>query len=292
MANIIGCGVLKFPFKYLGVPVGCNMKRCVYWNAVIQKFESKLSSWKARLLSAGGRLSLIKAVLGNLPTYFMSLYMMPTSICSKLESLRNKFFRGAGHNESKMSWVKWEKSLASIKKGGLGIGSYFGLNTGFFSNGFGAFVIGLLICGLRLLVSSMAMTVVLPVVVVVGENILIEVSLFPQSIALKIRESTCSLYVLASWVMVCSSVFGRTSGLGLLLLEANFLFSRILRRTHRGGAELSQFEALTALIGSVQLSDSYDSWQWHPNYTVGYTVASARALVDESILETDLVATR
>nr|GFA02106.1 RNA-directed DNA polymerase, eukaryota, reverse transcriptase zinc-binding domain protein [Tanacetum cinerariifolium] len=69
-------------------------------------------------------------------------------------------------------------------------------------------------------------------------------------------------------------------------------FSRIVRRTPRGGAELSQFEALTALIGSVQLSDSCDSWQWHPNYTVGYTVASARALVDESILETDLVATR
>nr|GFA83422.1 cysteine-rich receptor-like protein kinase [Tanacetum cinerariifolium] len=63
MVNIIGCGVLKFLFKYLGVPVGCNMKRCVYWNAVIQKFESKLSSWKAQLLSAGGRLSLIKAVL-------------------------------------------------------------------------------------------------------------------------------------------------------------------------------------------------------------------------------------
>nr|GEZ54304.1 RNA-directed DNA polymerase, eukaryota, reverse transcriptase zinc-binding domain protein [Tanacetum cinerariifolium] len=69
-------------------------------------------------------------------------------------------------------------------------------------------------------------------------------------------------------------------------------FSRILRRTSRGGAELSQFEALIALIGSVQLSDSCDSWQWHPNYTVGYTVASARALVDESILEKDLVATR
>nr|GEX26521.1 RNA-directed DNA polymerase, eukaryota [Tanacetum cinerariifolium] len=27
MANVIGCGVTKLPFKYLGVPVGCNMAR-------------------------------------------------------------------------------------------------------------------------------------------------------------------------------------------------------------------------------------------------------------------------
>ncbi|GKC31895.1 hypothetical protein Tco_1039189 [Tanacetum coccineum] len=63
MARIIGCGVSNLPFKYLGIPVGCNMSRCVHWNAVIQSFTSKLSSWKARLLSVGGRLLLIKAVL-------------------------------------------------------------------------------------------------------------------------------------------------------------------------------------------------------------------------------------
>ncbi|GKB11683.1 putative RNA-directed DNA polymerase, eukaryota, reverse transcriptase zinc-binding domain protein [Tanacetum coccineum] len=63
MANIIGCGASKFPMKYLGVLVGCNMARCFNWNAIINKFSSKLSSWKVRLLSVGGRLSLIKSVL-------------------------------------------------------------------------------------------------------------------------------------------------------------------------------------------------------------------------------------
>nr|GEU92855.1 hypothetical protein [Tanacetum cinerariifolium] len=94
------------PFKYLGVPVGCNMNRCNNWDVITQSFSSKLSSWKARLLSAGGRLSLIKAVLGNLPTYFMSIYLMPVSIHAKLESMRSKFFRGVDQNENKMSWVK------------------------------------------------------------------------------------------------------------------------------------------------------------------------------------------
>nr|GEV83822.1 reverse transcriptase domain, reverse transcriptase zinc-binding domain protein [Tanacetum cinerariifolium] len=119
MAHIIGCGVSNLLFKYLGVPVGCNMSRCANWNAVTQIFASKLSCWKARLLSVGGRLSLIKAVLGNLPTYFMSIYPMPVSIRSKLESMRSKLFRGADQNDNKMSWVKWERCLASMKKGGI-----------------------------------------------------------------------------------------------------------------------------------------------------------------------------
>ncbi|GKB13346.1 putative RNA-directed DNA polymerase, eukaryota, reverse transcriptase zinc-binding domain protein [Tanacetum coccineum] len=51
MANVIGCGVTKLPFKYLGFSVGCNMARCANWSAIFQKFSSKLSLWKARLLS-------------------------------------------------------------------------------------------------------------------------------------------------------------------------------------------------------------------------------------------------
>ncbi|GKC39114.1 RNA-directed DNA polymerase, eukaryota, reverse transcriptase zinc-binding domain protein [Tanacetum coccineum] len=128
MAHIIGCGISKCPFKYLGVPVGCNMNRCVNWSAITNIFTSKLSSWKARLLSIGGRLSLIKAVLGNLPTYFMSIYLMPVSIRSKLESMRRKFFRGADQNDSKMAWIKipfnWSSVLRRLPRGGAELNQF------------------------------------------------------------------------------------------------------------------------------------------------------------------------
>ncbi|GJW48597.1 putative RNA-directed DNA polymerase, eukaryota, reverse transcriptase zinc-binding domain protein [Tanacetum coccineum] len=121
MANVIGCGVAKFPLKYLGVPIGCNMNRCSNWSPIIKKFSSKLSIWKARLLSVGGHLTLIKPVLCNLPTYYMSIYSMPDAVCNKLESMRNKFFIGCDHDEKKMTWVKWKRCLASKSQGGLGI---------------------------------------------------------------------------------------------------------------------------------------------------------------------------
>nr|GEW50086.1 putative RNA-directed DNA polymerase, eukaryota, reverse transcriptase zinc-binding domain protein [Tanacetum cinerariifolium] len=65
-ALVLGCGVEKFPMMYLRVHVGSNMCRCGYWNCIVQKFESKMSRWKARILSVRGRLSLIKAVLGSI----------------------------------------------------------------------------------------------------------------------------------------------------------------------------------------------------------------------------------
>ncbi|GJS06437.1 putative RNA-directed DNA polymerase, eukaryota, reverse transcriptase zinc-binding domain protein [Tanacetum coccineum] len=118
---------------FKGVSIGCDNMNISYLmyaddglrstltkaSAITNIFTSKLSSWKARLLFIGGRLSLIKTVLGNLPTYFMSIYLMPVSIRSKLESMRSKFFRGADQNDSKMAWIKWEKCLPNKKKGGL-----------------------------------------------------------------------------------------------------------------------------------------------------------------------------
>nr|GEW35765.1 hypothetical protein [Tanacetum cinerariifolium] len=91
MADVLGCGIEKISMIYLGVPVGGNMKRCENWKPIVQKFVAKMSHWKAKILSVGGRLSLIKAVLGNMPTYYMSLYWMPITIQNQLESMRNHF---------------------------------------------------------------------------------------------------------------------------------------------------------------------------------------------------------
>nr|GEU48517.1 RNA-directed DNA polymerase, eukaryota [Tanacetum cinerariifolium] len=104
MAAILGCGVVALLLKYLGVHVGCNMTRCSNWDAIFQKFSSKLTLWNARLLSTGGRLSLINSVLGSLPTYYMSLYKVPVFVCNKLESMRNNFFIGGDLGEKMITW--------------------------------------------------------------------------------------------------------------------------------------------------------------------------------------------
>ncbi|GKA91673.1 ribonuclease H-like domain-containing protein [Tanacetum coccineum] len=49
------------PFNYLGLPIGSNMKSIASWKTLVDRFHMRLSSWKANLLSIGGRLTLINA---------------------------------------------------------------------------------------------------------------------------------------------------------------------------------------------------------------------------------------
>ncbi|KAJ0575244.1 putative RNA-directed DNA polymerase [Helianthus annuus] len=128
MASILGCERGSLPFTYLGLPVGSNMGLVKNWKPVIDRFESKLSLWKARTLSFGGRTTLVKAVLGNLPTYYFSLFNAPLHVIKYLEKVRRKFLWGGCLDKNKMSWVPWFKVVAPKEHGGLGIGSLASMN--------------------------------------------------------------------------------------------------------------------------------------------------------------------
>ncbi|GJW68642.1 putative RNA-directed DNA polymerase, eukaryota, reverse transcriptase zinc-binding domain protein [Tanacetum coccineum] len=82
-----------------------------------------LSNWKAKTLSFGGRLTLIRSVLGSLGVYYFSTFKAPKKIICKLEGIRRCFFWGGSANEKKISWIAWDKVTSPRNMGGLGIGS-------------------------------------------------------------------------------------------------------------------------------------------------------------------------
>ncbi|MFS7997684.1 putative RNA-directed DNA polymerase [Helianthus anomalus] len=123
LANFLNCKVGSFPFKYLGLYVGANMNLVRNWKPIVDLFKVRLSIWKAKTLSYGGRITLIKSVLSSLPTYFFSLYRAPTQVLKQLERLRRVFFWGGTEEVSKMAWSAWENVVAPIEYGGLGFGS-------------------------------------------------------------------------------------------------------------------------------------------------------------------------
>nr|GEW11377.1 RNA-directed DNA polymerase, eukaryota, reverse transcriptase zinc-binding domain protein [Tanacetum cinerariifolium] len=73
-ASLLGCAILKTPFKYLGIMVGGNMSLTKAWDDTICKLKKRLSKWKLKTLSIGGRLTLLKSVLGSTPIYNMSIF--------------------------------------------------------------------------------------------------------------------------------------------------------------------------------------------------------------------------
>ncbi|GJV48321.1 RNA-directed DNA polymerase, eukaryota [Tanacetum coccineum] len=66
--------------KCILMGVGANMNRIAEWDEVIKKFKTRLSTWKAKTLSVGGRLTLIKSVLGSIAIYYMSIFKTPITV--------------------------------------------------------------------------------------------------------------------------------------------------------------------------------------------------------------------
>ncbi|KAG2723320.1 hypothetical protein I3760_02G165000 [Carya illinoinensis] len=106
---------------YLGLPLGAASRSLQIWDSVIEKVEKRLAGWKRLYLSKGGRVTLIKSTLSNLPTYFLSLFQIPTSVASRIEKLYRDFLWSGMGNEFKFHLVKWDKVCRPLSSGGLGI---------------------------------------------------------------------------------------------------------------------------------------------------------------------------
>ncbi|KAJ0668540.1 putative RNA-directed DNA polymerase [Helianthus annuus] len=122
MAKKLGCKEGKLPFGYLGLTIGANMKRAKLWKPVVDKFNKKLSAWKAKCLSFAGRLTLAKAVMGALPNYYLSMYYAPKKVIKSLEAIRRDFVWGRKDGINKIRWIAWNKMVKPRKYGGFGIG--------------------------------------------------------------------------------------------------------------------------------------------------------------------------
>jgi hypothetical protein len=94
---------------------GCNP------TGVIEKIEHRLTSWKRLYLSKGGRVTLIKSTLANLPTYYLSLFPLLGSVAACIEKLQRDFLWGGIGEEFKYHLVYWFKVCTPISEGWLGI---------------------------------------------------------------------------------------------------------------------------------------------------------------------------
>ena len=83
-----------------------------------ERLRKRLSLWKRQYLSKGGRLTLLKSTLSSLPTYFLSLFVIPKKVCARLEKIQRDFLWGGGALEKKPHLVSWKVVCADKKKGG------------------------------------------------------------------------------------------------------------------------------------------------------------------------------
>ncbi|XP_019173613.1 PREDICTED: uncharacterized protein LOC109169222 [Ipomoea nil] len=105
--------------KYLGLPsfVGRN-KRDVF-SYVEEKISQRIGSWSKKLLSQAGKEVLLKSVAQSMPTFSMSVFLLPETICQSIERTMNKFWWENGR-ERGIHWKAWDRLCFPKKFGGLG----------------------------------------------------------------------------------------------------------------------------------------------------------------------------
>jgi hypothetical protein len=116
------------PLTYLGLPLGASYKFVSIWNGVIEKMERRLAGWKCMYLSKGGRLTLLKSMLSNLPTYLLSLFPIPVRVANRLDKIQKAFLWGGFGDEAKFHLVKWNRICTPLHSGGLGVHNFIQFN--------------------------------------------------------------------------------------------------------------------------------------------------------------------
>lgn len=80
----------------------------------------KVSNWKNSYLSQAGKGILLKLVAQNIPTFAMSIFLLPKNLCKDMVSVIFRFWWSYSLNDNKIKQQKWQKLGMSKCRGGLG----------------------------------------------------------------------------------------------------------------------------------------------------------------------------
>lgn len=280
------------------------MSRVESWNPIIERFQNRLSKWKAKALSIGGRRVLVQAVLGSIPTYYLSIFKAPKSVIDALERLRRDFFWGSDADNRKKAWVKWSTVIRDKESGGLGIGSIFASN------------ISLLVKWVWKFKNDPNAPWVKFIKSIYGENGGLTVDQGASSCGSPWGSIVSAVKTLRlvniNWEDLCTKKVGnglktafwtdRWKGAysfsnrfpRLYALETDkhaSVANRVKdgsswswRRPIRDGREVEEFDQLREVIGDYSLTDKPDRWNWELSSNGFFSATSMRSFVEKVFL--------
>lgn len=105
--------------KYLGLSEHFGRKNKDIFPRIVDKIQQRAISWSSRFLCTAGKLVLLKAVISALPTYSMSCFKLPISLCKQIQSALTRFWWDEKSDKKKICWVSWEKLCLPKGQGDL-----------------------------------------------------------------------------------------------------------------------------------------------------------------------------
>jgi hypothetical protein len=92
IASISGVSITSQFEKYLGLPAVVCQSRLRAFGGIKGRIWEQMQGWKETFLSQAGKEVLLKAVVQAIPTYTMSVFQLPKTLCKDINSLMSKFW--------------------------------------------------------------------------------------------------------------------------------------------------------------------------------------------------------
>ncbi|KAL3688832.1 hypothetical protein R1sor_015141 [Riccia sorocarpa] len=125
--NSVGCYIAREGeiIRYLGFPIGRNVKQTQCCDYVLGKLQKRLGNWTYRTLTYEGRLVVAKHVLRLVPTHILTCLALNAKALTRLEAICRRFVWGVNTNgQQKIPLIAWEEFLKSKREGGFAFTSF------------------------------------------------------------------------------------------------------------------------------------------------------------------------
>ncbi|XP_060968285.1 uncharacterized protein LOC133035872 [Cannabis sativa] len=105
---------------YLGLPNIIGRKKTVILGFLKNKIINCLNSWNGKFLSRAGKEVLLKSVIQSLPTYAMSVFLIPLETCQEIEKIMANFWwKTSSAKGQGIIWMSWDRMATHKHSGGM-----------------------------------------------------------------------------------------------------------------------------------------------------------------------------
>ncbi|XP_057509176.1 uncharacterized protein LOC130791871 [Actinidia eriantha] len=111
---------IKFPFRYLGIPMATSRLTIEQFNPLIAKISEYISTWAGASLLYAGRSELIRSMLQGVECFWLSILHILVGVRDKIISLCRNFLCGGKTTTTKKPLVAWKEICRPKSEGGLG----------------------------------------------------------------------------------------------------------------------------------------------------------------------------
>lgn len=107
--------------KYLGLPEHFGRKKRDLFTSIVDRIRQCTKSWYTRFLSKAGKLTMILSVLTAIPSYTMSCFELPLSLCKRIQSALTRFWWDSSSEKRSICWVSLDNLAQPKAAGCLGL---------------------------------------------------------------------------------------------------------------------------------------------------------------------------